>query len=439
MKSFAATIVLLLCLSITWAQESVLITGTLENFGEQEIKVSFVEEIVQNESKVFTTDTDANGTFALTVDLKHPRTAAIYFGDRRKGMVLLPGDTVTVRFDENNYKETVVYTGKAAPGIRYYSRYYGKFVTPEYQGEFRASLQEMSPDSFLAYQTALLEDKVGFLQAFHEKDPLPEYFKTLQTHTYEYDFARNCFYYADVYANRLTMDSTGTLPPLPDSYYRFLDKVAIINEAALNNFIYPYFLQTYLRHKHQELYQEIEQEGSNNMNTDAPPSLLKTANILFSGKVRDLMLAILMRGHLINGQLSVIQQHYEAYMDSDAPESYKASLEAIRQATASFQAGQPAAAFTLKTPSGQEVSLSDFKGKVVFIDFWASWCGPCIKEVPSAKQLEAKFAHNKDLVFLNISLDRNADAWEKAIKIRPARYPCHLGYRCGRHRSRLWH
>lgn len=415
MKSFATTICLVFGLFISYAQESVLITGTINNFDEQEIKLSFVEDVITNTPRQFQTQADANGDFELKVDIKHPQTGAIYFGRRQKGMVLLPGDTVTVQFDENNYKETVSYAGKAAPAIRYYSRYYRKFMTPEYQGVFRDNLQQMSPDSFLLYQTELREAKEDFLQDFHEQDPLPEYFKTLQAHFYQYEFAQNCFYYADIYENRLQNDSTGTLLPLPTSYYTFLDKVDIINEAALNNSRYIYFLQTYLRHKHHQLYQEIEKEGSGEMDAEDQPSHIKTTNILFSGKVRDLMLAILIRDHLRDGELSTIQNDYDTYMESDAPESYKVSLETIRQATAAYQAGQPAPAFTLKTLEGQPVSLSDFKGKVVYIDFWASWCGPCIGEVPSAKKLESAFAHNKDLVFLNISLDRNAGAWEKAL------------------------
>lgn len=66
-------------------------------------------------------------------------------------------------------------------------------------------------------------------------------------------------------------------------------------------------------------------------------------------------------------------------------------------------AGHPAPDFTLKTPDGREISLSDFKGRPVIINFWATWCGPCRVEMP---HLQAAYeAHQKDgLVVLGVNL-----------------------------------
>ncbi len=58
--------------------------------------------------------------------------------------------------------------------------------------------------------------------------------------------------------------------------------------------------------------------------------------------------------------------------------------------------------------TGKKVSLSDFKGKVVVVDVWATWCGPCRKEIPALKTLEKEY-HNKDVVFLSVSLDEIKD------------------------------
>ena len=64
------------------------------------------------------------------------------------------------------------------------------------------------------------------------------------------------------------------------------------------------------------------------------------------------------------------------------------------------------------------VSLSDFKGKVVYIDFWASWCGPCRKMMPYSKQIHEQLTdkQKKDIVFLYISIDADTNAWLKAVK-----------------------
>ena len=65
--------------------------------------------------------------------------------------------------------------------------------------------------------------------------------------------------------------------------------------------------------------------------------------------------------------------------------------------------------------SGKKVSLSDFKGKYVYIDIWATWCGPCQREIPHLQKLEEKY-HGKDIYFVSISCDKNRKAWENRVR-----------------------
>jgi len=60
--------------------------------------------------------------------------------------------------------------------------------------------------------------------------------------------------------------------------------------------------------------------------------------------------------------------------------------------------------FTLKNLDGKEVKLSDYKGKIIFVNFWATWCGPCRHEVPAFIELQDQYEEN--LVILGISLDQ---------------------------------
>lgn len=79
--------------------------------------------------------------------------------------------------------------------------------------------------------------------------------------------------------------------------------------------------------------------------------------------------------------------------------------------------GQPCPDFSFQDDHGKTVSLADLKGKFVYIDMWATWCGPCKGEMPDLLKLEEEFA-GKDILFVSLSIDRNKDIdlWKKTIE-----------------------
>tara|TARA_B000000557_G_scaffold164624_1_gene133693 strand:+ start:21 stop:1238 length:1218 start_codon:yes stop_codon:yes gene_type:complete len=70
--------------------------------------------------------------------------------------------------------------------------------------------------------------------------------------------------------------------------------------------------------------------------------------------------------------------------------------------------------FSYPNSSSEMVSLSSFKGRLVYIDIWATWCGPCIAEIPSLKRLQKDY-ENMDIIFLSISVDTDKEAWKKML------------------------
>ena len=69
----------------------------------------------------------------------------------------------------------------------------------------------------------------------------------------------------------------------------------------------------------------------------------------------------------------------------------------------------------LETPDGKVVDFSTFKGKYVYVDMWASWCGPCCREVPYLQALEKEF-EGGNVVFVSISTDVDSDSWKAKLK-----------------------
>ena len=111
----------------------------------------------------------------------------------------------------------------------------------------------------------------------------------------------------------------------------------------------------------------------------------------------------------------VIQTFLDAVPQALHKESiYRELVNDVR--AANLKVGAEAPDIIGKTPEGEEVALSDFRGKYVFIDFWASWCAPCRREIPYLKEALAYSDNSDRLVVLSYSIDNKRPDWVNCIE-----------------------
>lgn len=115
----------------------------------------------------------------------------------------------------------------------------------------------------------------------------------------------------------------------------------------------------------------------------------------------------------------------EKYPDNKDIKSFHSMVQQAEMMVAKTEAikiGNEAPELILPTPNDKDFALSSLRGKVVLIDFWASWCGPCRKELPNVKRAYEKYK-NKGFEILGVSLDKDRNAWLEAISKEGLTWP----------------
>lgn len=151
--------------------------------------------------------------------------------------------------------------------------------------------------------------------------------------------------------------------------------------------------------------------------------LEKVKNV-YSGKVREYVLHKLMSSYLMFSRtfsnLNTNRELVKPYIPLLTNINYKKSIDTLyankEKELLRSVIGKPAIDFTLDDIFGNKIILHDFKGKVVYLDVWASWCGPCRAEAPAFKLLYEKYKNDSRVVFISIAVRDAFKDWKKALE-----------------------
>ncbi len=174
---------------------------------------------------------------------------------------------------------------------------------------------------------------------------------------------------------------------------------------------YPYYLVGLDQKKDSTIHPDLEHR-------------LEKINKIYTGKAKEYALNMLMTEEIESirslEEINGLKEQFKPYISNLKDLHYKRYLNAkFAERVAELmrtQVGKPAPKFVLESNLGKTYRLEDFKGKVVYLDLWASWCSPCRAETPGFKILYNKFKNNNQIAFISIAVSDGYNAWKKALE-----------------------
>ncbi len=149
----------------------------------------------------------------------------------------------------------------------------------------------------------------------------------------------------------------------------------------------------------EELFADMDNLNETNLDSTFESIQMRLSEFYESNKAIDTM--------IINGMKNDLEPMLDSY------KGYIGQKIALKK---EFPEGSPSPTFDFENYEGGKTSLKDLKGKYVYLDIWATWCGPCIMEIPALKKLETQY-QGKNIQFVSISIDQQKDyeTWKKMI------------------------
>jgi thiol-disulfide isomerase/thioredoxin len=378
--------------------DQIKITGTIKNAD------TLVLKLVEGQ-KVDTIKKAADGTFDYQKVSAKPVSGYLSIGKKYVMIYLIPGKDLNLSVDMNNWDSTMVFGGKLKPVADYLAdkrkvmskwskntlAYYSK--EPAAFRISRDSLEKVYADLITKY-----EGMKAFEEQYAAKEKLTARFEKIVDLQ---NFQMMSKYY--------TKKDTVILPAGWNDFEKGLklDDPALLQINAAMQYLSGYIGET------------AQKDAGLTGDVWGKPEFLvaKFATIKKTFSSPEMVETFLYNnlGQQIDGATPKgIDAQLTEYFALAKNQEQIAEIKKKVADWASIMPGMPAPEFTVVDLAGKEFSLSQFKGKYVFIDFWATWCGPCKQEIPFLKKLYEDF-EKKNIVIMSISIDQDKKAWEKMV------------------------
>lgn len=414
------SVVLLLCCN---PAPDDIATITIKSNSQQNSAVKISVPKYLGQTTLFETTTDSAGYSSFEIALSRPTIALIQIGKKYGEVYLAPGYKLQIKENGQDYKIPLTFSGEGADANNYISWVNSnveKIKWASGQGIYDLDVYGFRHrfDSLKSTIKKFHKDYSDSVALTREMLAILEYKNSTKLLAVQQEF--KAYRLNDLNNNKWEAHRKGE-KYLSDFVVRELTKLP--DEVPFDTALiagsygdYETLINFYWR---SHIYLPIAGEliGSERFEERMPVlSDARIKNADCSDEVRQSLSAFNVKFWL--GAYGITPQTdsiFTKFKQTHGQSKYLAALDETYAGFLALAPGNPAPGFEGLTREGKSVSIESLRGKVIYIDVWASWCRPCIAEIPSSIKLQQKLAKEGSVHFLNVSVDSRKSDWEEFL------------------------